>query len=134
MSNSPQAHNVRHELPADLVQVQIEKAIARHEADRIVCRKRVEDTLALYAEAVRDGKANRWVRPPDDASYIDPMIDGRIAYERSDYAKVRVIELPKTGKRFVLVYGDVRDAEVTRGTGPFESLEVAAAWFLKGGR
>lgn len=60
--------------------------------------------------------------------------DEMITEERDYYATVRVIELPKPGQRFVMVYGDVRDDEVTRGTGPFESLEAAGKWFYNGGR
>jgi len=53
---------------------------------------------------------------------------------KDPHAKVRVIELPKDGKRFILVYGDEDDATVATGTGPCETIEQAANWFYRGGR
>ncbi|MFC7734273.1 hypothetical protein ACFQX4_00180 [Roseomonas sp. GCM10028921] len=62
------------------------------------------------------------------------MIDRWSAEERGQDAMLRMTELPKEGQRFILVYGDVDDASVTSSTGPFETLEEARSWFLKGGR
>lgn len=130
----PPTQNVRHALDSAAVRTQVDTRIAEHEANRIRFKERAQQTLADYAKAVLDGTAGRWARVPEGDGFVDPMIDEWVVRERTQYALVRVVELPQPGKRFVLVYGDAVDAEVTRGPGPFESFDAAAGWFLRGGR
>jgi len=110
-SKSP-PKNVRHDIDPTLVAAQIEAKVAEY-------RRYYGGVTTL---------------PKSEPDAPDAWADKAIALERQRYALVRVIELPKTGNRFVLVYSDQDDAAVTEGTGPFESFEVAASWFLKGGR
>lgn len=106
--------NVRYNIDQRLVTRQIKKKVAELERYRIKAKS--------YASANRI----------DD---IDAMYDKWIKQEREHYAKVRIIRLANTPKvSYVLVYGDVVDAEVTSGTGPFDTLSKARAWFLRGGR
>ena len=123
--------NIRHEIDQGLVQVQIDKQIAEHEQLRIKFKKQAQDTLDSYEIDTNKGL---WSKEPEGPGYVDPMIDSWIDRELNHYSKVRVIELSQEGKRFVLVYGDEDDLTVAHGTGPFESYEVAAKWFLNSGR
>jgi len=121
--------NLRHEIDPDLVRASVVSKVADYERKRTTFKEEAAKTLASYeASTVWSG------RKPEGPGYVDPMIDGWIARERDHYAKVRVIELPQDGKRFILVYGDEDDATVGSGTGPFESFAKAEAWFTGGGR
>lgn len=126
--------NVRHDIDPVLVQAQVENKVAQYELDRIRFKREAQATLDAYEQDKLKGQTAPWPKVPEGPAYVDPMIDEWIARERNEYALVRVIELPKDGKRFVLTYGDVEDAAVTSGTGPFESVELAAKWFFNGGR
>lgn len=126
--------NVRHDLDPELVQFQVHKKLAELENTRRRLREQQKDLYAQYMLDKRNGRADRWSKVPDEIGHVDPMIDEWVAHERDHYAKVRVIELPQEGNRFVLAYGDIADADVTSGTGPFETPEKAKAWFLNGGR
>jgi hypothetical protein len=126
--------NVRHEIEPELVRVQIEKKVADYEKQRISWKEQARQNVERYEQAKLEGLGARWTRAPDTPAYVDGLIDDWIETERRHYATVRVIELPQAGKRFVLVYGDVDDAVVTRGTGAFDSFETAQAWFLQAGR
>ncbi len=130
--------NLRHDLDAQAVAAQVDKKLAEYQVKRIEWRTRAEENLRDYEKPLAAGEKSRWSGKPKDPAYVDPMMDEWCAKERNYYAKVRVIELPqatkRSKKRFVLVYGDQPDAEVIDGTGPFETLERAQAWFLNGGR
>lgn len=126
--------NVRHDIAPALVQDQIEKKVAGHELDRIRYKEDARIAINAYEKAKVEGTTAYWRRPPREPGDLDPLIDDRIQRERTYYALVRVIELPVVGNRFILVYGDVDDSTVTSGTGPFESFDAAASWFLKSGR
>lgn len=126
--------NIRHDIDPALVQAQIDKKIADLEAQRIEMKARAVESLEAYERAKAEGTAHRWTRVPEGPAYVDPLVDEWIELERTHYARVRVIELPKTGKRFVLAYGDIEDSAVTSGTGPFKSCEEASGWFLRSGR
>jgi len=126
--------NIRHDIAKELVEAETAKQIAFFEQERVRLKEQNQETRKRYSEAVANGTASQWTMAPRGPEYIDPMIDKWIAHERDVYSKVRVIELPKTGKRFVLAYGDGSDAEVISGTGPFETYKEAAEWFLKSGR
>lgn len=128
------ASNVRHDLDPVKVTASVDKKIADHLAQRAYHAARAAENTAQYAADVASGNGHRWRGVPDTPEQIAACYDKMIADERDVYATVRVIELPKSGKRFILVYGDVRDDEVTCGTGPFESLEAAGKWFYTGGR
>ena len=123
--------NIRHDLDPVLVAAQIEKMIARHEQDRITLKEQVRQSIADYEQAKIDGSAVRWSRAPKDDGHIDAMIDEQVERERTYYSKVRVIE---RDDGFRLVYGDVDDASVEGGTGPFSNLKLATAWFMNSGR
>lgn len=126
--------NIRHDLDPEKVLAQVAYKVARHEDQRARTKVAQAETMASYLADVANGRQNRWVRAPESVESIDQMYDKWIEYERTHYAKVRVIELPQAGKRFVLVYGDTPDENVTSGTGPFASFDEAAAWFMNAGR
>ncbi len=125
---------IRHDLDPELVQAQVVKKISELEALRVDLKNRAVQTQAEYAKAVADGSSHLWPRPPQGDAYVDPMIDEWIDREQNYHALVRVLELPLSGKRFVLVYGDGPDSDESTGTGPFASFVKAASWFLKSGR
>lgn len=100
--------NVRHDLDPEEVKKQIEY--------------KVKHLREFYANAKRD-----------DPEFLAGT-EQSVKQQENYYSKVRVIELPQRGHRFILVYGDVDDATVTFGTGPFETLEIAKNWFLTGSR
>lgn len=133
-STGARARNIRHDIDPALVQAQVEKKIASLEAHRVEMKARVVESLEFYEQAKAKGTAHRWTRVPEGPAYVDPLVDKWIELERTHYARVRVIELPTTGKRFVLTYGGIEDSAVTSGTGPFNSFEEASRWFLNSGR
>ena len=126
--------NVRHDLDAELVKAQVAKKLVTIEQTRILYKKQEEELLAKYESDKLNNRAHLWTNVPKGPKRIDPMINGWAARERNCYAKVRIIEFPEGERRFLLVYGDEDDTTVTSGTGPFETQERAAAWFLNGGR
>lgn len=127
--------NKRHDLDQALVARQVEKKIAEHERRRAAANKMQRTNVALYhyQKAKGDDVSKTWTREPT-LDWFNRVYDAHVNLEREHYSKVRVIELPKEGHRFILVYGDTDDATVTHGTGPFEKLEQAIAWYLNGGR
>ena len=133
--------NIRHDLDPALVREQITKAINKNERARIRLKTEAEKTLQSYQEALANGTAHRWSRVPQGPGYVDPMIDEWNREQLEYYAKVRVIELEEPilthndeWNKFILVYGDNDDATVSKGTGPFSTLEKAKRWFLNSGR
>lgn len=134
MTLNQTARNIRHDLDPVKVTAAVDKKIADHAKQRTYHAGRAAETTAQYAADVASGNGHRWRGAPSTPEQISACYDDMIARERDVYATVRVVELPQPGKRFVLVYGDVRDDEVTCGTGPFESLEAASKWFYNGGR
>ncbi|MDO8416533.1 MAG: hypothetical protein Q7S87_10010 [Agitococcus sp.] len=126
--------NVRHDIEPALVQEQIAKKVAMHEQNRILFKNHQQDLVLAYEQAKIEGTAAKWAKLPEGPGYVDTMIDHWIDVERTRYALVRVIELPKKGKRFILVYGEEIDSMVTSGTGPFDSFYLASEWFLHSGR
>lgn len=131
----PPLANHRHDLDTDAVALAVARRVERLEAD---CQRQVEHAGALrakYAQDVAAGVAQKnWAREPWGPESVRQFYEKGICQERLHYAKVRVIERPQPGPRFILVYGDADDATVTHGTGPFETLEKAQAWFTAGGR
>lgn len=126
--------NTRHDIDPRLVTEQVAHKIAQHERHREESNKQQHDLVALYTQHKAEGTtARHWTREPK-TDWVNPMYDSWIEREREYYAKVRVIELPQPGKRFILVYGDVDDATVTEGTGPLDTFDQAQGWFLRGGR
>lgn len=137
-SHTPDKHPeccVRHDIDPFLVMDQIDKKIANHEKLRAQWAKRDQDHLDEYARDVEQGTAQKkWVTPPQAVENGSRLIDDWNQKERNYYSRVRVIELPIPGKRFVLVYGDEDDSNPIRVTGPSDSLEKSIEWFLSGGR
>lgn len=127
--------NKRHDLDQALVAQQVAEKIAEHRRHWNTTNESQRKNVALYQYQKERGDNMKkvWTREPK-MDWIDEMYEKLIDEETNHYAKVRVIELPKEGRRFILVYGDTDDATVTNGTGPFEKLEQAFAWFLNGGR
>jgi hypothetical protein len=130
--------NIRHDIDPELVRCQIDEAIAKWERLKVRRTEGETQNLENYEAArasSKDGKAKGWVKPPAGPGWVGPHYDECIEQERAHYALVRIIELPtKEKKRFLLVYGDIDDSMVTSGTGPFESVDAAAKWFLESGR
>lgn len=124
----------RHDLDPALVQKQVQKRLnelSRKKAERLV---HARSARLAYEKALAQGNAHRWTRKPPEEEEAGRIYDEMVQWERTYYARVRVIELPQEGKRFILVYGDTDDATVQSGTGPFETLDEAASWFMSGGR
>lgn len=123
--------NIRHDLDPIIVSDNVDRAVSEHDRRRGELKASAEEAVASYQRALEDGTAKHWARAPSGPGYIDPMIDEWIAREKNYYAKVRVIEREDG---FRLVYGDVDDATVQDGTGPFKSFNKAVSWFTNGGR
>jgi hypothetical protein len=137
VATTKKGKNVRLDLAHALVEAQITKKVAYHASRREQERIQAEQSYSAYHEALARGDesvCHQWSRPPRVPADVVAMYDRWIEREHKYYALVRVIELPQNGDRFLLVYGDEEDATVTQGTGPFESFEKAAAWFMNGGR
>lgn len=134
-SPAPCLANRRHDLDADAVALAIARKVAQLEER---CREREVHSAqmaAKYAQDVANGVAQKnWIGVPWGPHEVRQHFADSIRTERNEYAKVRIIELPKEGPRFVLVYGDADDALVTSGTGPFKDIEKAGRWFFRGGR
>jgi hypothetical protein len=127
--------NRRYEIDPALVRAQIDRKVAHYEQQRIERNQQAQQSLEEYERADLDKRAARWRARPQGPEQVNAMYARWIEQEKDYYALVRVIELPGvSNKRFILVYGDTDDATVTCGTGPFESFELAADWFLKSGR
>tara|TARA_Y100000588_G_scaffold240585_2_gene254367 strand:+ start:12521 stop:12916 length:396 start_codon:yes stop_codon:yes gene_type:complete len=130
--------NKRHDLDPVIVSGQIEKEIKRLTLHMEEMLEKEKENHILYQKAKKDGTHVRWLKPRTDLDA--DLKDIKLSYEamikdqRDYFGKVRVIELDRPEKAFVLVYGDQKDSEVTRGTGPFDSVEKAIAWFANGGR
>lgn len=132
---TPPLANRRHDLGTEVVAQAVARKVERLEADCLRQVEHAECLQAKYAKDVAAGVAQRnWTREPWSPESVRQFYEKDVQCERSYYAKVRVIELPQEGRRFILVYGDADDATVNHGTGPFETLEEAAAWFFGGGR
>lgn len=130
----PPTNNVRHDIDPTLVKEQIEKKISDRKCFGKILIQRNEESLEKYKQAIIDGSTNNWVSAPKSSNSIASRTKAQLVNELHYYSTVRVIELPTKGKRFILVYGDDDDATTTEGTGPFESFQAAANWFLRGGR
>lgn len=116
-------YDIDHELVCDLFAKKIKQNI-------FFADYRIKQA-AKNIESWESDKSN-WVRKPSTPKWEENFRDQSIRQEYEYYSKVRVIQLRK-GK-YVLVYGDEIDAEVTSGTGPFTSIARAKDWFLNGGR
>ena len=127
--------NVRHDLDPAVVADAVARKLAdidRHGQYRV---ERAREFTAKYLKDLADGVASKnWLHQPDSPEDVQHRLQAQRQTEQSYYAKVRVVELPREGNRFVLVYGDVDDASVTTGTGPFESFDKAVEWFVRLGR
>lgn len=128
--------NTRHNLAAEEVAEQIESKIRQLLSQKSNAVKRAIENCSNYAVCVKEGTAEkRWVRRPDSPEWFASFYDGLISEEREYYSKVRILELANNKpKKFILVYGDLDDMTTERGTGPFESIDVAKSWFMSGGR
>jgi hypothetical protein len=71
-------------------------------------------------------------RRPMSPVKVRKMYKSWIDHELNYYAKVRVVRIGT--KKWLLVYGDVDNATVKIGTGPFKTLTKAQDWFFKQGR
>lgn len=130
--------NKRHDLDPILVSEQIQKRVDNL---NLLMKERIEEekvSHARYKKAKEDGTHTKWLKPRTDLEAdlkeIKLSYEAMIKEQRDYFSKVRVIELDRPEKAFVLVYGDQKDSEVTGGTGPFDSVEKAIAWFANSGR
>jgi hypothetical protein len=130
--------NIVHKFDPKLVKEQLAKKIKYYKeqcADQV---KRANESMAFYKQCQKDGTVSRnFVREPTSAKFEKILYKEWIDTEINYYATVRVVELPtRSRKRFILVYGDVNNKTVERGggTGPFDSLQKAFDWYLRGGR
>jgi hypothetical protein len=128
------ALNLRHDLDPQLVHEWSEKKVSQRILGGARHRASAEAALSAYQRDLAAGLRHKWPRPPVTLDVLDLLLEQSVHRERTHYAKVRVIELPLDGKRFVLVYGDAVDAEVQGGTGPFDTFVSAVGWFQRGGR
>lgn len=126
--------NKRFDLDPVLVQDQLERKCTEYAASRLDGMAAQEKLCAEYVADMAAGRSKNWTRAPDCPDTIDQFYSKLIAEEKTHYATVRIIERPSRDKPFILVYGDADDTVVTSGTGGFESLQKAAAWYLNGGR
>lgn len=126
--------NIRHDIDPALVHAQVAAKLQEFERNRVDAVEHAKALTARYEADLAEGKERRWASRPTPAEQIEDVYKNFAYFENTFYAKVRVIELPKEGDRFILVYGDADDTTVNSGTGPFESFDKAASWFLNGGR
>ena len=128
--------NVRHDIDPNLIKISVDKQIELYEHYRIMDHEQKEQRLIKYEKAKLDGTAIKWLIDPTlpNNFSIDVHYDELIDREKSHHSAVRVIELPKNRKRFILVYGDTDDTIVRSGTGPFETVNEATEWFINNGR
>ena len=121
--------NIIHNIDVDVVDKQILCACQKYLR---LCDTKIEWAKELQIKFKQN--PDEFARKPDTVDEVESMYANWIAREKEHYSLVRVIELHKKDKRFILVYGDVDNKTVTSGTGPFESLERAIGWFVNGGR
>lgn len=126
--------NIRHDIDPALVHAQVAAKLQEFERNRVDAVEHAKALTAKYEADIAQGLERRWASRPTPAEQIEDVYKNFAYFENTFYAKVRVIELPKEGDRFILVYGDADDANVSSGTGPFATLEKAVSWFLNGGR
>jgi hypothetical protein len=77
-------------------------------------------------------KPTDFCRRPTSPIKVRKMYNSWIDLEYNHYAKVRVVRIG--ARKYVLVYGDVDNATVESGTGPFKTLTKAQEWFFNQGR
>ena len=127
--------NIRHDLDPVLVAQQIDRKLKALHEQSLRAQAQAALTCESYGRAKAENKGlAAWARPPTTPDKMAQVYEGLMETERTHYATVRIIELPGETPAFILVYGDVDDATVQHGTGPFESLQKAEAWFYNGGR
>ena len=117
-----------HKINPTAIKKSINSRIQEYEADKLGSLKTNQELLVKYKAAVAKGQAENWRKPPT-AKEIIAIYDESIETEKSHYALVRVIE---ANNQFYLNYGKGKDT--ADGTGPFDSLEKAIAWFTGQGR
>lgn len=128
------SQNIRHDIDPTLVQAQVASRLQGIERCGLAAVENAKMLKARYEADLTQGRARQWHRPPTPPEQLEKIYKEAAHHESTVYAKVRIIELPRSGKRFILVYGDADDKAVEQGTGPFATLEEASGWFLRGGR
>lgn len=127
--------NIRHDIDPAVVAEAVARRLADLDRHSQYQLERAREFSAKYLQDVADGTVSKnWTWEPRDPEDVERQHLESRQTEETYYAKVRVIELPLNGRRFILVYGDTIDATVTSGTGPFESFDKAVAWFVGLGR
>lgn len=128
------SQNIRHDIDPTLVQAQVASKLQGIERCGLAAVENAKMLQARYKADLANGRTRQWARPPTSVEQMEGIYKDIAHTESTVYAKVRIIELPRSGKRFILVYGDADDKAVEQGTGPFATLEEASGWFLRGGR
>ncbi len=127
--------NIRHSIDPAVVADAVARKLADIDRHSQYQAKMALDLTAQYLRDVESGTASKnWAHKPSTAEEVERRRLEARAEEEGHYAKVRVVELPQEGPRFILVYGDANDDTVTSGTGPFETFELAVGWFTRLGR
>lgn len=133
--------NIRHDFTEDEVWWEIVRKMSAIE-DNCLYHMGVASTARhVYENATPEERANYPYpdKGPAKPGNLRRLFDDSLKEQCGYYSTVRVIELPKPSprsriKRVILVYDNADDATVTRGTGPFQTLEQAKSCFLNGGR
>ena len=133
--------NNRHNLDPKVVKEQIENKVKNL---KLFMDKRIQEEKESHIKFEQDKsekKYQNWIKPrtdlEGDLKEIRDIYEDMIKTEEEYYSTVRIIEINKTEKSFILVYGDQKDIDVKdfkQGTGPFCSIEKATDWFTNGGR
>lgn len=133
--------NNRHDLDPKIVKDQIDNKVKNL---KLFMSKKIQEEKDIHIKFEQDKsekKYQNWIKPRTDLvgdlKEIRDIYEEMIKTEEEYYSKVRILEINKTEKPFLLVYGDNEDIDVTgikQGTGPFCSIEDATKWFTNGGR
>ncbi len=127
--------NIRHSIDPAVVADAVARKLADIDGHSQHQTQIALDLTAQYLRDVESGSASKnWTHKPSTSDDVERRRLEARAEEEGHYAKVRVVELPQEGPRFILVYGDANDDTVTSGTGPFETFELAVGWFTRLGR
>jgi hypothetical protein len=119
----------RHDIEPDLVVASVARQCARYEDFKQVGMARAEENLLSW-----ETEPQYWDRKPATAADIEKTYDKFIDTEHTHYSTVRILEMGGEKPGFLLVYGPMPDEQHEHGTGPFETLDKARAWFLNNGR
>lgn len=129
-------HVIRHDIDSEIVAQTIKARIENLERRRVEMIVDADRVKAIY-DADNDAAKAKWQHVPQGGAWVNAYTDKNIERERSCHSSVRILEKLSDAsdeKRFYLVYGDVVDDYDAPGTGGFDSVASAQAWFVNCGR